>query len=70
MILVRKEKNDEMLQRFLPPNMIPGCRLDIPDITSIASELTALDGFSDGILIADGTTSGVDKPCTFLEVFK
>jgi hypothetical protein len=50
--------------------MIPGCRLDIPDITSIASELTALDGFSDGILIADSTTSGVDKPCAFLEVFK
>jgi hypothetical protein len=32
--------------------------------------LTRLDGLGDGVFVADGTTSGVDEPCTLLEVLE
>lgn len=32
--------------------------------------MTRLDGLGDGVLVADGTTSGVDEPCTLLKVLE
>lgn len=45
-----------------PPGVVLGSGLDIPDIAGITPKLTALDSLSDGILVADGTTSGVHEP--------
>ena len=33
-------------------------------------QLARLDGFSDSILVADGTASGVDEPCALFEVLE
>jgi hypothetical protein len=52
------------------PDVILGSWLDIPNVTCIARELTALESFSDGFLVTDGSTSGVDQPCAFLEVLQ
>lgn len=32
--------------------------------------MTRLDGLGDGVLVADGTTSGVDEPCTLFKVLE
>lgn len=32
--------------------------------------MTRLDGLGDGIFVTDSATSGVDEPCTLLEVLK
>ena len=52
------------------PRVVLRGRLDIPDITSIAVDLTALDGSSDSVLVADRATRGVDEPCALLEVLE
>lgn len=45
-------------------------RLDVPDISGVAAELTRLDSRSNGISVADGTTRGVYEPGSLLEVRK
>lgn len=42
--------------------VILGGGLREPDITSVASQVTRLDGLGDVLLDNDGTTSGVDEP--------
>ena len=59
---------DRVLHRA--PWVVLRGRLDIPDITSIAVDLTALDGSSDSVLVADRATRGVDEPCALLEVLE
>jgi len=50
--------------------VVLGSRLHVPNITSVATELTAFQSRGNSILVADGTTSGVDEPCTLLEVLE
>lgn len=45
--------------------VVLGCWLREPDITTVTTELAGLDGFSDVFLDDDGTTSGVNEPCTW-----
>ena len=52
------------------PDVILGSGLHIPDITSVATDLTAGESLSDGILVADCTAGSVDEPCTLLEVLE
>ena len=52
------------------PWVVLGSGLHIPHITSVAAELSAGKGSSNSVLVADGTTSGVDEPCTLLEVLE
>ena len=46
------------------PDVVLGRGLHVPDITSVSAELAALERLSDGVLVADGTTSSVDEPRT------
>ena len=39
-----------------------------PTTKRLAAELSTLQGRGDCVLVADGATSGVDEPCTLLEV--
>lgn len=48
------------------PWVVLGCGLVVPDVTTVAEEVSALDGSLDGIGVADGTTSRVDEPGTLL----
>ena len=52
------------------PDVVLGCGLHVPDVTRVTRELTRLEGRGDGVLVTDGTTRGVDEPCTLLEVLK
>ena len=53
-------------QRVLhrPPRVVLGCGLDVPHITTVASEVAALDRLSDCLTITNRTTSSVDEPST------
>lgn len=42
--------------------VVLGSGLREPDITTVASQVTRLDGLGDILLDDDGTTSGVDEP--------
>jgi len=44
--------------------------LDVPDITCVTGQLTALESLSYGILVADSTTGSVDEPSSLLEVLE
>jgi hypothetical protein len=52
------------------PDVVGGCRLDVPDVTRVAVQLARLNGRSDIVLVADGTTRGVYEPCSLLEVLE
>jgi len=45
--------------------VVLGCWLREPDITTVSAELAGLDGLGDVFLDDNGTTSGVDEPCTW-----
>ena len=53
-----------------PPGVILGCRLDVPDVTSVPIELARLEGLCDVLRLADGATSCVYEPCALLEVLE
>ena len=46
----------------VPPWVILGGRLDIPDITRVSRQLPALERLCDGIPVADRSTGGVHEP--------
>ena len=50
------------------PGMILGCRLDIPDIAGVASELSTLQSIGDSKFVTDGSTGSVNEPCSRLEL--
>jgi hypothetical protein len=52
------------------PDVVLGRGLDVPHITGVAGELAAGDRRSDGVLVTDGATGGVDEPCALLEVLQ
>jgi hypothetical protein len=52
------------------PGVIPRCGLHVPHITRVSVQLSALDGRSDRILVANGTTSSVNEPSALLEVLE
>ena len=42
--------------------VVLGSGLREPDVTTVASQVTRLDGLGDILLDDDGTTSGIDEP--------
>lgn len=42
--------------------VVLGRGLGEPDVTTVAAQVAGADGFSDGILVDNGTTGGVDEP--------
>lgn len=52
------------------PDMVLGCGLDVPNISRVTRDLARLECGRDVVLVADGTTCGVDEPCTFFEVLE
>jgi len=44
--------------------VVLGCWLRKPDITTVTTELAGRDGLGDVLLVDNGTTGGVDEPCT------
>lgn len=42
--------------------VVLGSGLGEPDVTTVAAQVTGLDGLGDILLDDDGTTSGVDEP--------
>lgn len=52
------------------PDVVLWSRLNVPYIASVAAKLTAQKGGSNIILVADGTTSGVNEPRAFFEMLQ
>lgn len=46
------------------PDVIARSRLLVPDVSSVTAELAGFECCGNSILVADGTTSGVDEPST------
>jgi len=44
--------------------VILGGGLDVPDVTTVSTELARLEGLSNILLDNNGTTGSVDEPCT------
>lgn len=49
------------------PDVVFGCGLHVPYVTGVAVDMAGLESGSNGILVDDGTTGGVNDPCTLLE---
>lgn len=53
-----------------PQDVVLGRGLHVPDVTSVAGELTARERGGDVVFVTDGTARGVDEPCALLEVLQ
>ena len=50
--------------------MVLGCWLDVPDITTVPSQLSGLQSIRHSLRVTNGTPSGVDEPGPLLEMFQ